>query len=165
MISPTNLGSPRDIVIPAAAVDTEEYKISLAAFSAWSTASHSPFLDDPSKSPLVVMQLCHPGRQSTRGSGRALNKASKCPSAIALNSNKGFFEKLVGQIMWGTPDAMTQEDIDEVVGGFVKGAKLARESGFDGVQLHCSHGYLLAQFLSPNVRLSLSLRCDDPDAE
>lgn len=54
--------------------------------------------------------------------------------------------------MWGTPREMDHKDLDDVVEGFVQGARLARDAGFEGVQLHCSHGYLLAQFLSPNVR-------------
>lgn len=154
MVSPTNLGSPRDIVVPAGAVDSEEYKSSVKAYTAWAAASHAPFTNEPTKAPLVVMQLCHPGRQSTRGSGRAWNVPSKCPSAIMLNSNKGFYERMITKVMWGTPAALTVGEIGEVVAGFVKGAKVARESGFDGVQLHCSHGYLLAQFLSPNVSVS-----------
>lgn len=44
---------------------------------------------------------------------------------------------------------MTKEDIDEVVESFVEGGRRAKEAGFDGVQLHMAHGYLLSQFLSP----------------
>ncbi|KDQ50384.1 hypothetical protein JAAARDRAFT_200060 [Jaapia argillacea MUCL 33604] len=46
---------------------------------------------------------------------------------------------------------MSTEDIDDVVIEFVRGARLAAESGFDGVELHASHGYLLAQFISPKT--------------
>lgn len=44
---------------------------------------------------------------------------------------------------------MTKEDIDEVVESFINGGRRAKEAGFDGVQLHMAHGYLLSQFLSP----------------
>jgi 2,4-dienoyl-CoA reductase-like NADH-dependent reductase (Old Yellow Enzyme family) len=44
---------------------------------------------------------------------------------------------------------MTKEDIDEKVGDFVKAAVLAKKSGFDAVEIHAGHGYLLSQFLSP----------------
>jgi 2,4-dienoyl-CoA reductase-like NADH-dependent reductase (Old Yellow Enzyme family) len=48
-------------------------------------------------------------------------------------------------------DAMTPADIESVTGSFVNAALLARESGFDAVELHLGHGYLLSQFLSPGT--------------
>ena len=48
-------------------------------------------------------------------------------------------------------DAMTEADIDEVTAAFVRAARLAREAGFDAVELHLGHGYLLSQFLSPGT--------------
>jgi len=44
---------------------------------------------------------------------------------------------------------MTLQDIDQVVEAFGKAAGRAQKAGFDGVQLHAAHGYLLSQFLSP----------------
>ena len=43
---------------------------------------------------------------------------------------------------------MTEEQIEEVIGMFVTTATRAIESGFDGVQVHAAHGYLLSQFLT-----------------
>lgn len=45
--------------------------------------------------------------------------------------------------------AMNEKDMARVVEQFVEGAKLAREAGFDAVELHMGHGYLLNQFISP----------------
>ena len=45
--------------------------------------------------------------------------------------------------------AMTLAEIETTVHGFASAAKLCRESGFDAVQVHGAHGYLLSQFLSP----------------
>lgn len=45
--------------------------------------------------------------------------------------------------------AMTEADMQQVADEFVRGARLARESGFDAVELHMGHGYLLSQFISP----------------
>ncbi|MCP4353055.1 MAG: NADH:flavin oxidoreductase [Desulfobacterales bacterium] len=44
---------------------------------------------------------------------------------------------------------ITQDDIRRIVNAFRQGASLAERSGFDGVQIHGAHGYLLSQFLSP----------------
>jgi len=46
---------------------------------------------------------------------------------------------------------MKVEDIDDVVEDFGKAAYTARESGFDAVEVHAGHGYLLSQFLSPGT--------------
>lgn len=45
--------------------------------------------------------------------------------------------------------AMTREEIDSLVGAFVDATKRAKAAGYDGVQIHVAHGYLLSQFLSP----------------
>jgi 2,4-dienoyl-CoA reductase-like NADH-dependent reductase (Old Yellow Enzyme family) len=47
------------------------------------------------------------------------------------------------------PRAMDQEDIDDVIEGFVQTARNVRASGLDGVEIHGAHGYLVCEFLSP----------------
>ncbi|MCB9753887.1 MAG: bifunctional salicylyl-CoA 5-hydroxylase/oxidoreductase [Myxococcales bacterium] len=48
-----------------------------------------------------------------------------------------------------TPRPMTRADMDHVKADYVRAAEMAREAGFDLLELHCAHGYLLATFLSP----------------
>jgi 2,4-dienoyl-CoA reductase-like NADH-dependent reductase (Old Yellow Enzyme family) len=47
------------------------------------------------------------------------------------------------------PTAMSKDDIKEVVNAFGKAAARVKEAGFDGVEIHSAHGYLLNQFFSP----------------
>ncbi len=54
------------------------------------------------------------------------------------------------------PHALTREEIAEVTEQFVAAARRARAAGFDTIELHCAHGYLLNAFLSP-----ISNRRDD----
>jgi 2,4-dienoyl-CoA reductase-like NADH-dependent reductase (Old Yellow Enzyme family) len=92
----------------------------------------------------IWMQINHPGRQMAA----ALGQETWAPSAVALDVgrfSKGF----------GIPKEMTENDIAEVVRRFTRTAELAELAGFDGVEIHAAHGYLLSQFLSPlaNKRL------------
>ncbi len=47
------------------------------------------------------------------------------------------------------PRAMTRDDMDRVRDDFVRGTRYAAEAGFDWLELHCAHGYLLSAFISP----------------
>jgi 2,4-dienoyl-CoA reductase-like NADH-dependent reductase (Old Yellow Enzyme family) len=51
------------------------------------------------------------------------------------------------RLSWPRP--MTASDMDRVAADFARAALLAREAGFDAVEVHAGHGYLLSQFLSP----------------
>ncbi len=84
----------------------------------------------------VVMQLSHAGRQTPK----LINPRPAAPSAIALGLPGGQF---------GAPRAMTADEIAGVIEGFGRATRIAKASGFDGVQVHGAHGYLLSQFLSP----------------
>ena len=82
------------------------------------------------------MQINHPGRQTPA----SINPTPLAPSAIPLSAvEQGC----------GSPVAMTEAQIVDVVKRFAHVATVARETGFTGVQIHAEHGYLLSQFLSP----------------
>ena len=87
---------------------------------------------------LAVMQINHPGRQVFK----AVNKTAMAPSAVPLAL--GRYTKQFAAVR-----AMTCEDIYAVCQRFVDTAVKAQQAGFDGVQVHAAHGYLLSQFLSP----------------
>jgi 2,4-dienoyl-CoA reductase-like NADH-dependent reductase (Old Yellow Enzyme family) len=57
-----------------------------------------------------------------------------------MNSGEGVLAKLFYGIVFQKPRPMTAQDVEEVISAFVRGAQVAIESGFDGVQIHCSHG-------------------------
>jgi 2,4-dienoyl-CoA reductase-like NADH-dependent reductase (Old Yellow Enzyme family) len=48
-----------------------------------------------------------------------------------------------------SPDQMTVEDIKEVINNFISAAVRAKKAGFDGIQLHGGHGFVLSRFISP----------------
>lgn len=50
---------------------------------------------------------------------------------------------------YGTPHALTKEEIKEIVDAFAAAARRSVEAGYDFIQLHAAHGYLLHEFLSP----------------
>ncbi|ABZ95254.1 2,4-dienoyl-CoA reductase (NADPH) [Leptospira biflexa serovar Patoc strain 'Patoc 1 (Ames)'] len=88
----------------------------------------------------IIMQINHPGRQILAKLGGNV----WAPSAISVDI--GNLSKLMGK-----PKAMEESEILETIQRFVTTAKLAENSGFDGVEIHAAHGYLISQFLSPLV--------------
>lgn len=77
------------------------------------------------------IQLAHAGRKAV------LEGDIIAPSALAFN------EKMK------TPKEMTKADISETVEAFKKGAERAAKAGFDIIEIHGAHGYLINEFLSP----------------
>jgi 2,4-dienoyl-CoA reductase-like NADH-dependent reductase (Old Yellow Enzyme family) len=95
--------------------------------------------------PLAIMQLSHGGRQSNALLGGRLPwEQPLAPSGVTVGGKgstiQGFWHQLFYKSMFSTPKEMSIKDIDDVVSQFVHGAKVAFESGFDGVQLHAAHG-------------------------
>ncbi len=121
-----NLEGPANVVI-----DKNNYKNQLGTLKEWSAAGTK-------NNTQLWMQISHAGRQ-TPGE---INSSPMAPSNIRL--------KIPGK-NYGTPIPMTEEDILDVIEKFVFTAKIARETGFTGVQFHSAHGYLLSEFLSPDI--------------
>ncbi|MFJ2758005.1 NADH:flavin oxidoreductase/NADH oxidase family protein [Nocardioides sp. NPDC087217] len=103
----------------------------LAPFREWATAAKSGGSQ-------VWMQINHPGRQV----GANMPGVAWGPSAVRVDLGKN--TKRFAQ-----PVEMTTTQIEETVARFAETAHRAEEAGFDGVEIHAAHGYLLSQFLSP----------------
>ncbi len=90
---------------------------------------------------MAIMQMFHCGRMAWPD----INPANRviAPSDIAPKQSN----PLTGE-PYPVPDIMTQFDIDHVIVGFVETARGAIEAGFDGIEIHGAHGYLINNFLS-----------------
>jgi len=84
-----------------------------------------------------IMQLSHSGRQRDLP---GIEYATALSSTAKEEPQHGF-----------PTDAMTKQQIAEVVNYFAEGARRAREAGLDGVELHGANGYLITQFLSSAI--------------
>lgn len=82
----------------------------------------------------IFCQLVHAGGQAN---AKAIGRTPLAPSAI---------ESPMYPVV---PEEMSSSDVAEIVNAFGESARRAKEAGFDGVQLHGAHGYLINQFLSP----------------
>lgn len=81
----------------------------------------------------AILQICHAGRST---SAKIMHRQPIAPSAMPSYTGE-------------MARAMTIEEIEQVQEAFAEAARRAKIAGFDGVELHGTHGYLLAQFLSP----------------
>ncbi|MFF4750683.1 NADH:flavin oxidoreductase [Streptomyces sp. NPDC002514] len=83
----------------------------------------------------IFPQLWHIGMVREQGQPPFPDAPAVGPSGLRLDGTEG------------TGNAMTQADLDAVIGAFAEAAVAAERIGFDGVELHGAHGYLLDQFL------------------
>lgn len=90
---------------------------------------------------LFLGQLNHPGRQTWA----VLNPEPLSASEVRLEDTMGMH--------FAKPRAATAQDLVELVQSFTNAAEYLCKAGWDGVQIHVAHGYLLAQFLSKTTNL------------
>jgi 2,4-dienoyl-CoA reductase-like NADH-dependent reductase (Old Yellow Enzyme family) len=90
---------------------------------------------------IAIMQLFHCGRMAwpkVNPAQRVIAPSPITPKQLNPLTNDPY----------PVPDEMTQFDIEHVIAGFVETAKGAVDAGFQGVEIHGAHGYLISQFLS-----------------
>jgi 2,4-dienoyl-CoA reductase-like NADH-dependent reductase (Old Yellow Enzyme family) len=85
----------------------------------------------------IILQIAHCGRQTR---SKITGHQPVAPSAIR--------DKFYNEDM---PRELSDSDIEDLIDRFVKSVWRGKKAGFDGVQLHGAHGYLLSQFLSPHM--------------
>jgi anthraniloyl-CoA monooxygenase len=93
----------------------------------------------------VAVQLAHAGRKGSltrsweghKNLGEAANWEILAPSAIPFMEGRQ------------TPRAMNRADMDKVRDAFARAAEMSHEAGFDMIELHFAHGYLISSFISP----------------
>ncbi|MFC9767872.1 NADH:flavin oxidoreductase/NADH oxidase family protein [Rhodococcus jostii] len=120
MIDRTQLGEPGNIVI--------EDERDLDALTRWAKTTKDAGIP-------IWVQLNHPGRQSNP---LALGHTPVAPSPVPVD--------IPGA---STPRELTPGEIEDIIERFAAAAVVCETAGFDGVQIHGAHGYLVAQFLSP----------------
>ncbi|KAI4102993.1 MAG: hypothetical protein L6R37_004075 [Teloschistes peruensis] len=89
---------------------------------------------------LIIGQVSHPGRQ--------------CATNIQPNPVSASDIQLEGEVMgmhFSKPHPASLDEIERITEGFAHTAEFLHKAGFDGIQLHGAHGYLLSQFLSPTT--------------
>ena len=127
-IDADHLERPGNVII-----DTAPYEEMIAALKRWTAAATRGGNH-------FWAQISHAGRQTMK----AVNPKPKAPSAVKLGLPGGQF---------GTPVPLSEEEILNLIGRFGQAARICKETGFTGVQIHAAHGYLISQFLSPRSNL------------
>ncbi|WP_262365593.1 NADH:flavin oxidoreductase/NADH oxidase family protein [Gordonia sp. OPL2] len=120
MVDRQHLGEPGNVVA--------DERSDLAAFARWASAMRGT-------GTAMWMQINHPGRQANPIAGVRPVAPSAIPTGIPGMA---------------TPRELSAREIADIIQKFATAAVIAAESGFDGVQIHAAHGYLISQFLSPN---------------
>ncbi len=86
---------------------------------------------------IQIVQLSHAGKQAPKG----LNQETVAPSAIGYGREMS--------TIFATPRELTELEIFDLIRRFGESARICKKAGFEGVQIHGAHGYLVSAFLSP----------------
>ena len=143
------VGGAGMIIVEATAV-VPEGRISLGDLGLWNDAQVAPlarlarFMKAHGSVPAI--QIGHAGRKAGVGKGwepqRALDDAAGGWVPVAPSAEP-FGEG------YRVPEALDGQALDDIVRHFVASTRRAREAGFEAIEIHAAHGYLLHQFLSP----------------
>src|SRR5690349_18762899 len=114
---------PRDVIL--------DEQATLAPFRRWAETAKAG-------GARVAMQLNHAGRQTLRPSNPAPLSASAGAPVPFMNA-------------FGPPRSASEAELQAVIRAHAEAAIRAEHVGFDGVQIHAAHGYLINQFLSPDI--------------
>jgi 2,4-dienoyl-CoA reductase-like NADH-dependent reductase (Old Yellow Enzyme family)/thioredoxin reductase len=139
--NPHNMGLSRDELVPAFRAMTDRVHAHGAA---------------------IAVQLQHAGKTSLQDviAGRPLWVPSELPEkpgdlfdALAPEEIAAVSEPFTRPTSKFALHVVTEEDITTLCGWFADAAERARAAGFDGIEIHAGHGYLIASFLSPSTNL------------
>ena len=125
---------------------TEDYRINpnaagypavAALYDESQISSHKKLVDAVHKhGSKIFAQIYHAGRQANHNVNGGIQPVSSSPVPCPWNKE--------------VPHELTVEEIQELVRQFGVTASNAKKAGFDGIEIHAAHGYLIHEFLSPN---------------
>jgi len=129
MVAPDAMTGPGGVYLGKNTLDDPDIR---KRFEDWSAAGKSG-------GSALYMQISHPGRQVYAAMGTDVVSASNTKLNMEGPAAKMFTDAR----------ALTNDEVEAMVTRFADTAEAAEQAGFDGVQVHSAHGYLVAQFLSP----------------
>lgn len=96
----------------------------------------------------IFLQLMHTGRIAHQDN---IPKGGRILAPSAIRAEGQMFTDTKGLQDYPEPNVLTVKDIMRTTEGFVRAAENAIKAGFDGVEIHGAHGYLMEQFLNPHT--------------